>query len=122
MLGWKIGWLQRRLGREIKKNQNLVYYRQMDHADKTLMAKVLSNLWRHNKKRTIVVAADGIGISDKENIHPTKVSSASFTPYVRPQIAPTVASFPPSAPALTNQQPRVLNNAPNIVFTMYAPK
>ena len=57
------------IGHKDKKNQNLLYYRKMDHADKLLMAKVLSNPWRYTKKRTIVDEVDGIDTHDKENIH-----------------------------------------------------
>ena len=57
------------IGQRDKKNQNLVYYRQMDHADKMLMAKALSNPWRYNKKRTIVDELWDWYLSQKTSSH-----------------------------------------------------
>ena len=111
------------IGHKDKKNQNLLYYRKMDHADKLLMAKVLSNPWRYTKKRTIVDEVDGIDTRDKENIHQPNHSRANPIPIpAKLKLAPSFA--PPSWPAAahSDQQPFVLNNCSHIVFNLYPQK
>ena len=102
MLGWTIGWLQRQLGREIRRTKILCT------TGRWIMQTKCS--WQ----RYFLILGDATKrVSLTRFLQP-------FTPDIHPHFAPTVSSFAPSAPALTeNQQPFILNNCSNIVYNMY---